>query len=87
MATGMAASDAVLPVLLEEAVAVHDRHHQIEQDDRGGSIQAAESVSASRPFAALRTEKPPILEDVGERLANVEIVVDDEDGTFRTFHR
>ena len=77
----------ILPVFLEKSVAVHDRHHQIQQDDRGRILQTTEEPQRLPPIRRAHDLKAAIRQQVRERFSDIEIVVDDEDGTFRGPHR
>ena len=78
----------VLLLLPPELPAVHHRHHEVEQDDAGagrGRLQVVEGLAAvphARDVVAL------VLENLTQRVADVRIVVDDQNtpARFRALH-
>src|SRR5206468_2379146 len=68
-----------------ELLSVHHRHHEVEQDERGRrhGLQPLERLLAVRgaddPMAL-------VLEDRDQRIAQIEIVLDDEDGRGAIVH-
>jgi hypothetical protein len=66
--------------LLEELVAVHHRHEQIEQDHaRPAHVRVLESVERLAPVGRRRDLVPLHLQEIAEPIADVPVVVDDHD--------
>src|SRR5205814_7532908 len=60
--------------------AVHDRHHHVQQDQAGaGGARRAQEVQRLAAVARLGHPVALVLEDPGHGVADVEVVIDDQD--------
>jgi hypothetical protein len=62
-----------------ELEAIHDRHHQVEEDDLGAR-PGAQQLEGGAPISGAQHGIAGVLEDGDERLAHVAIVLDDQHG-------
>ena len=64
--------------LLEKLEPVHDRHHQVEQNERRRRM-AVEPAQAVQPVARLGDREPALLQHAPRGLAGRRVVLDDAD--------
>ena len=64
--------------LLEKAIAVHDRHHQVEQDDRRSDLHAADGGQRLQAVARGPDLEAGLGQGFGQNFPDVDVVVDDE---------
>ena len=76
--TGIPANRCVPELLLAELPAVHLRHHEIEQDERG-ALAAAQAVEGDPSVLAEVRVVAFLREHLAERLPEIGVVVHDED--------
>ncbi len=75
-----------LPSTAAEDPTVHDRHHQIEQDERRGRRQCGEKPQRFQPVAGADGREPGIIEKLAEGVPDRVIVVDHENQRAFRFH-
>ncbi len=64
---------------LTEPPAIHDRHHQVEQDDARASLGLAELLKSLAAVLGRRDAVPRVLQDLGKAQPQFRIVLHDED--------
>src|SRR6185295_15577173 len=65
--------------------AVHDRHHQVEKDERRRDGQRGEEIQRLEPVPGADGVESRVLEEVSERVPDAFVVVHDEDQGTRGF--
>src|SRR5436190_1243885 len=68
----------VSPPLIEEGIAVHHRHHQVEQDGRRKVRRGAQELQRLEAIRGREDLESAVRERLGENLPDIEIVVDDQ---------
>ena len=64
--------------LLEKSIAVHDRHHQIEQDDRGSDLHAADRGQRFQAIAGGPDVEAGLGQGFGKDLPDIDVIVDNK---------
>jgi hypothetical protein len=73
----------VEPCVLDELLAIHDRHHQIDQDQTGVERGRAPQLVQSFDAVAGRENVVTVVgQELGQRLPNRFVVLDDENDPF-----
>ena len=81
--SGMSAISASCFCSLPELPAVHDRHHQVQQDHARARVGGLEVVERLASVADARDLVALVLQHLAQRIANVRIVVDHQDAAAR----